>query len=539
MRINLLFILFLILVFPRPGAGQVNDTLIQKRMRKMDNVDVEQKRAIQEGVKSLIDSCLMWMNLRDQSSVEPYDDSVISKFRNCFWEEMIESDTGLRKMDVEKRIICNFFQPRPCNDSSVFPGHYSVNEYVKLIKQWFPEGVDLTHDNVLVDEVPTKEGKNYWINATAHIRFTGYGEYECNSISKEADRILGFVIKLEDWTTTGTKIPSTFKIRWMDYYVPDSIICYYKNFWANFDLSLLGGVSSAIFELGQESQDAIAGIGNLQALPLGSYGVEAKFNFFVQDTFTEFNKAKLWDIGFGFGGRYMQQSWKWTTGDLTMYNLNMKSSPVNGLQFDQYDLLINGQTIEQSVSYNTVSVPLSIQLKRYFGRNKVNSVLIDAGIYVNLLLDRDYSVDRGWLEYIGQNCRFYDPVNDTLYPPVTIEDLPYYGYDTYDAQKSDQDGVESSLLKDIYYSGFVNINFDLRKNNKSRVHWRIGPYFEYTFTNVVDEPTYQLIDITGETEGEIKDFTHSVSKLYPYTVGLRLGLTYNFLPNKKKCYLAE
>jgi hypothetical protein len=48
-----------------------------------------------------------------------------------------------------------------------------------------------------------------------------------------------------------------------------------------------------------------------------------------------------------------------------------------------------------------------------------------------------------------------------------------------------------------------------------------------------------MIDISTETQGEIMEFTHSLKTLHPYSVGIRLGISYNYLPNRKKCFLIE
>ena len=185
--------------------------------------------------------------------------------------------------------------------------------------------------------------------------------------------------------------------------------------------------------------------------------------------------------------------------------------------------------VEEEVSLDILSVPLSFTLKRYFSPRKVNSVMLKAGVSFNYLLGSSAEITSGTISYTGLDCSFQDPQSGTWIEGITIDNLPYYGFGTFDALLGDPVGDVEDVYAPFYLAATAKLAFDLRKDKYSRLHWIIAPYFNYAVTDFNDASAYAI-----EPSGRMTDLSATASPLKPFSFGLEVGIAYNIIPNGLK-----
>jgi hypothetical protein len=421
--------------------------------------------------------------------------------------------------------IPNFFQPRPCLDTTVFPDYYSVNSYCDSVMKWLDYiEIDKETEIVTHDFFYKFRGERYTY-AQVSVQFRAPTRIDCDSrVDTSFNLNFWFILSKQTYTTeSGESAPLQYKIRFLEIQplggfdtIPPP---QYQNRWSFLNFGVHGGPGSASFK------PIYDGFDNLSIEPGMNYGVMASFTLFASDTFTVFDKTRLWEYGLDLGVGYDHMGWNWKLDDYSHTGANQTVSPLNSMACN-YDLLTEIDGVEEEVSLDILSVPLSFTLKRYFSPRKVNSVMLKAGVSFNYLLGSSTEITSGTISYTGLDCSFQDPQSGTWIEGITIDDLPYYGFGTFDASLTDGTG---EVYAPYYLAAHAKLAFDLRKDNYARLHWIIAPYFNYAVTDLNDASAYAI-----EPGGRMTDLSAAASPLKPFSFGLEVGIAYNIIPNGLK-----
>jgi hypothetical protein len=495
----------------------VSSSEIIRQYGKSITLPVNEKAQIQARVKRLVDSCLINMTLCEESSVE-FDERVIEKFKGYFDNQVLE-----KKLNA----IPNYFQPRPPGDTTVFKKSFTVQEYIDNTQRWF-RYIEITPvNNVITNDYFYKYRGERYTYAQVSIEFQAPAYDDPNARVDEFVN-LNFWINMSKQKIileNGEEVPVEYKIRFLEVQPADTIIEVvkkYKNRWGFLNLNAHGGINNASFKALNDYPDL-----NLE--PAGTYGVLGSFTLFASDTFTVSDNVRLWEYGLDLGVGYDHMAWKWKMNSYENLASDQTVSPLNSLSFENYNLLTEITGLEQEESFDILSVPLSVVVKRYFSPRKVNSLLLKAGVSFNYLFGNSTEITSGTVSYTGEDCSFQDPVSGNLIEGVTIDDLPYYGFGNYDA------ALTSTKYDDVYepyyLSAHVKLALDLRKNRNSRLHWVIAPYFYYAFTEF--RSGNSPADII-EPGGYMTDISAATTAIKPYNFGLEFGISYNIKPNNLK-----
>lgn len=518
-RLSLIFLMAMmalpLLSQSRKDTVPADNSDIIRNYGRSITLSVNEKVRIQTQIKKMVDSCLLMMTLRQESS-EQFDPVVIDKFINYF------DSTVVRK---NENAIPNFYQPRPCLDSTIFPAFYSVNSYVDSAQRWFDYiRIDMASEIVAHDFFYKFRGDLYTY-AQVSVEFSAPSRTECDGTVDSAFSInFWFRMSKENVTlASGEKVPVQTKIKFLEV-IPlgDEFLGIppkYQNRWSFLNLTVNGGLSSAAFE-------ALPDYSDLSIEPAANYGVHASYTLFASDTFTVFGKVRRWEYGIELGAGYDHLAWNWKLGSYSHTAVDQTVSPLNDLAFENYDLLTEIAGYKAEESFDILSVPLSIVVKRYLSARKINSVMLHAGVSFNYLLGNSATITSGSISYTGLDCSFQDPQSGEFIEGVTIDNLPYYGFGEYEPVLTDETG---DVYEPFFLAAHAKLAFDLRKDRYARLHWIIAPYFNYAVT-----------DFRGDTPmvvkagGEMSDISAAATSIKPYNFGIEFGIAYNIIPNGLK-----
>lgn len=210
-----------------------NDTLpvynsdIIRRYGRSITLPVNEKVRIQTKIKQLVDSCLITMILRQESS-EQFDPQMIEKFRSFFDEQVLIKNINA---------IPNFYQPRPCLDTTVYPGYYTVQDYCDSAQMWF-DFIDIyKQSDIVAHDFFYKFRGDRYTYAQVSIEFSSRSRIECDG-RVDTSFNLNFWFKLSKQkiiSQTGEELPQQYKLRFLEIQpaieviIPDT--AKYKNRW--------------------------------------------------------------------------------------------------------------------------------------------------------------------------------------------------------------------------------------------------------------------------------------------------------------------
>ncbi|MCX6233499.1 MAG: hypothetical protein NT175_02080 [Bacteroidetes bacterium] len=514
--INLLVLLALSLYAQKKNDTlYVNNSDIIKQYGRSIDFNAESKALIQRNIRMLVDSCLLTMKLREEAS-EQFDQVVIEKFKSYFDEQAVVKNVPA---------IPNFFQPRACLDTSSFPAYYSVQSYCDSAQRWFDYIEILKETDVVANDFYFKFRGEIYTNALVSIEFSAPSRIDCKSMVRQS-------VNLNFWFTmskqkyiykSGVEIPIQYKIRFLEIQ-PDTIkppvTIDYKNRWSFLNLTLHGGGSAASFKSLSEYND-------ITIEPAETYGALASLTFIASDTFTVFNKVRRWEYGLDIGISYNHVVWNWQL-DTYKNEAYATLSPLNDLLCN-HTLLTQVKSLTEKKTFDVLSVPLSLSLKRYFTPKKINAIILNAGVSFNYLLNNTTEITSGTISYVGKNCAFQDPQSGDWIEGITIDDLPYYGFGTYDAVLNS--GDDNKTFEPYYIAAHLKVGFDLRKDRYARLHWIIAPYVNYSITELRSGNTPDKII---EPAGNITDLSMATTSIKPFSFGIEVGISYNFKQNSLK-----
>lgn len=492
-----------------------NNSDIIKQHGKSVYFNTESKALIQDTIRKFVNSYLSTMQLREENA-EDVDPMYFDLLKSYFDEQVIIKN---------EPAFPNFFQPRACLDTTVFPAYYSVQTYCDSAVQWF-DYIEITKESdILPNDYYFKFRGKIYTNALVSVRFNAPSQVDCSSIVDTS-------FKLNLWFTmskqriiykSGAEVPIAYKLRFLEIqpeFVDTVPAPKYKNMWSFVNLNLHGGVSSASFKTLSDYND-------LLIEPAAQYGALASFTLFASDTFTVFNKVRPWEYGLDIGVGYDHLAWNWK---LDSYESSAEASvsPLNDLSCTQ-TLVTRISSLTEKKTFDVLTVPLTLTLKRYLSPRKVNSVFLNAGVSFNYLLNNATEITSGTVSYTGENCSFQDPQSGEWIEGVTIDNLPYYGYGTYKAVLNSSDKVE--YFEPYYLAVHLKLGLDLRKERYSRLHWIIAPYFNYSFTELRSGNNPEMII---KPAGEISDISAVATSLKPFSFGIGVGISYNVKQNSLK-----
>lgn len=551
-------ILVIGLILPVLSFGQyiqcdtVNDIIFQKS--KIKSYNSYEKNAIQSIMGNMLDSlfeaylplkryCDTCKVTTPQINYEYYSQKFFNSFEN-----------------PDSRCFPAFVQPARNPDDCdslitlTYLGEFKLTPYqlnkkispkqlMDSIFSWFPNGISSSKvDNFSFDDNYYIYEKSFLANVNCRLEFYASGTPNlCDDATRRFDLRVWFVMSEATDTLANQfgKIPLNYKIRYIeicknltDQRKPrDASALATKDFWAFANFRVNSGIASNNYS------DVIPDYENLSIGYGLDIGAQFDINLFFGDTTRTLNKQersqrrKLWSKGLGIGLGFTRSSWQWNLDTYTN-RTGASLSPVNNLP-GNYTLLTDVSKIQERIVANSINVPIYFELIKKFERKRNNyqisnkSLYIDAGATFSYLLSSSFTVPEGSISYSGEDYTFINQ-NDTI-SGILIDNLPYYGFGTYDAKTDGSDNKDLYQALRTLLSTKAGFHFSSPAHPRS--FWKVGLYFNYSLTNFRSENSFAN---TISPEGKITDLSNTNSKLYPYSFGLELAYSFNFLENNLK-----
>jgi len=227
------------------------------------------------------------------------------------------------------------------------------------------------------------------------------------------------------------------------------------------------------------------------------------------------SRHSKWDIGLSTGLGYKRVRSNVLMESYVDTILN-KGDDFTADQIGKYDLYVSASNIDQTFSYNFLEIPLLFDARYYINKKHTYGLFGEIGGSFNYNFTSDYSLNDGTVEYKGHKEILLDGEYVHYY---FDSNLPYYGFDTYQAREYDKNNIE---LADYYISGKIHAGFfGLNKNRK--IGWQIGAFMDMGLTNVFGPDFSSYTSITTE-KGYVRNLNGVNEDLYLFNWGIDFKL---------------
>lgn len=342
------------------------------------------------------------------------------------------------------------------------PKQVALYKYVDMVKNTFDEESDI---NVKLTKIkiknPSKESANkytYTITATQSLtafKKDGSDFTSLERVSFEIDYIVS---------------TNTAKIVFME------IIEAKKGLYM--DVHLSGAFTSIKGDLVSSAS------GSLESKSKFGVGYGINLDYMITDKF-----------GITSGLTFMSYSTSYT---LSTFNQDaFRTTDIDG---DEYDLLATGTNLQNEVKLNYMEIPIGVVLK--FG-----GFFTRIGAKYGIAGSSSSSFEDGTITTSGYYPKY----------SVTLEDIPEYGFDTFDLSGTDGTVEHKSVL-----NGFLQLGFNAAISQKVGITFMA--FYETSFSAVHESTNANIAAGNGEYTSVLNLVDSPKSSAYGLEVGLRFKL---------------
>lgn len=511
------------------------------------SLDATERASLHRQIRDRLEDLLFYMTLHQLVPNEDYPAQFDApKYRpepgTMGYPETIGRFLGLFPEELlDQPIIYNFFQPLERGMEAPDPAYLSPRAFADSLIYWFDD-IRLTpltpRPYPMSDEIYRYPRQFYrsshdYKEAVFPLRFMGFcndlnvAEARCPLGSIRADIEMNIIFELEELVgETETGEIRTHRIRYLDKHrEAPPIDQAWRNIWAFANLHVQNALNTPRVSVFHSHFDALDLSSNYSTGLLGSVSL------FFNDTLTVFGRTRLWDIGLDLGLGYHVNNLSAELGSFAEPVRNMNRTPVRG-EFDlygDYDLFISGSGLRQDMRISVLSVPVSMKFRRYLSPsasdriNRVNSIVLEAGVAYNLLLEAHHKSYGGRVSYHGRGLVF-----QAGFDPLDVSDLEPYGFGTFQANLMED---ADDPFNPHHISLHLRLGLHLRQNRFSNRYFTITPWFAYSLTDWMqsDAPANSL-----GFAGELDHLVSALSSMKSLSFGIDLGISHNFLHNRTR-----